>query len=159
MTGSRDRNGSVTEFAQHFTNRPTNSGRKIRSWQLFLLNEKGVNLSSYIQAVCGLRFFYSNTLSRKIEIERIPLPKYEKKLPVILSKEEVKSLLEAPKNRTQGDPPGVGSGQPESWRFRRRSEGDIDSRRQGTQGQASHAGGPAPRGIGRLLAVKGLRAQ
>src|ERR1039458_934044 len=39
-----------------------------------------------------------NTLNRKIEIERIPLPRYEKKLPVILSKEEVKALLEAPKN-------------------------------------------------------------
>jgi len=29
---------------------------------------------------------------------RIPLPRYEKKLPVILSKAEVKALLEAPKN-------------------------------------------------------------
>src|ERR1017187_5680765 len=44
------------------------------------------------------RIFYRNTLNRKIEIERIPLPRYEKKLPVILSKEEAKALLEAPKN-------------------------------------------------------------
>jgi site-specific recombinase XerD len=48
--------------------------------------------------VCGLRFFYRNTLNRPVEIERIPLPRYEKKLPVILSKAEVKALLEAPKN-------------------------------------------------------------
>jgi len=90
---------SVTEFAKHFNKPPDQLGpEEIRSWQLFLLNEKGVKLSSYIQAVGGLRFFYSNTLNRKIEIERIPLPKYEKKLPVILSKEEVKALLEAPKN-------------------------------------------------------------
>lgn len=90
---------SVAEFANHFNRPPDQLGpEEIRSWQLFLIREKRVKLSSYIQAVCGLRFFYSNTLNRKIEIERIPLPRYEKKLPVILSKEEVKALLEAPKN-------------------------------------------------------------
>ena len=90
---------SVAEFAKHFNRPPDQLGpEEIRSWQLFLIREKRVKLSSYIQAVCGLRFFYSNTLNRKIEIERIPLPRYERKLPVILSKEEVKALLEAPKN-------------------------------------------------------------
>src|SRR6266700_1765474 len=90
---------SVAEFAKHFNKPPDQLGpEEIRSWQLFLLNEKRVKLSTYIQAVCGLRFFYRNTLNRKIEIDRIPLPRYEKKLPVILSKEEVKAMLEAPKN-------------------------------------------------------------
>jgi integrase len=58
----------------------------------------GVKLSTYIQAVCSLRFFHQNTLHRKVEIERIPLPRYEKKLPVILSQDEVKALLEAQRN-------------------------------------------------------------
>src|ERR1022692_2134394 len=90
---------SVAEFAKHFNRSPDQLGpEEIRSWQLFLLKEKGVKTSSYIQAVCGLRFLYSNTLNRKVEIDRIPLPRYEKKLPVILSKEEVKAMLEAPKN-------------------------------------------------------------
>ncbi len=90
---------SVAEFAKHFNKPPDELGpEEIRKWQLFLLNEKRVKLSTYIQAVCGLRFFYRNTLNRKIEIDRIPLPRYEKKLPVILSKAEVKALLEAPKN-------------------------------------------------------------
>jgi len=90
---------SVAEFAKHFNKPPDQLGPEdIRSWQLFLLNEKRVKLSTYIQAVCGLRFFYGNTLNRKIDIDRIPLPRYEKKLPVILSKAEVKALLEAPKN-------------------------------------------------------------
>src|ERR1700730_7948116 len=90
---------SVAEFAKHFNKPPDQLGpEEIRSWQLYLLNEKRVKLSSYIQAICGLRFFYRNTLNRKIDIERIPLPRYEKKLPVILSKEEVKALLIAPKN-------------------------------------------------------------
>ena len=90
---------SVAEFAQHFNKPPDQLGpEEIRSWQLFLLREKRVKLSTYIQAVCALRFFYHNTLHRRIEIDRIPLPRYEKKLPVVLSKTEVKALLEAPKN-------------------------------------------------------------
>jgi integrase/recombinase XerD len=90
---------SVAEFARHFNKPPDQLGpEEIRSWQLFLLNERRVKLSTYIQAVCALRFFYRITLNRKIEIDRIPLPRYEKKLPVILSKAEVKALLEEPKN-------------------------------------------------------------
>ena len=89
---------SVTEFAKHFNKPPDQLGpEEIRAWQLHLLKEKKVKLSTYIQAVCGLRFFYRNTLNRQVEIDRIPLPRYEMKLPVILSKEEVKALLEAPK--------------------------------------------------------------
>ena len=90
---------SVADFAKYFDRSPDLLGsEEIRSWQLYLLRDKGVNISSYIQSVCGLRFFYTNTLNRKVEIERIPLPRSEKKLPVILSKDEVKALLEAPRN-------------------------------------------------------------
>ena len=90
---------AVADFARHFDKSPDQLGEEeIRSWQLHLLNEKKVKLSTYIQAVCGLRFFYRNTLHRKIDFERIPLPRYEKKLPVILTMDEVKALLEAPKN-------------------------------------------------------------
>jgi site-specific recombinase XerD len=71
---------------------------QIREYQLHLIKEKGVSLSSYIQAVCGLRFLYTNTVHLQIGIERIPLPRYEKKLPVILSPEEVGLMLVAPKN-------------------------------------------------------------
>jgi integrase/recombinase XerD len=90
---------AIAEFAQHFNKPPDQLGaEEIRRYQLFLLNEKRVKLSSYIQAICALRFFYQNTLQRRIEIDRIPLPRYEKKLPIILSKAEVKALLEAPRN-------------------------------------------------------------
>jgi len=90
---------SVAEFAQHFNKPPDQLGaEEIRRYQLFLLNEKRVKLSSYIQAVCALWFLYRNTLHRRVEIDRIPLPRYEKKLPLILSKAEVKALLEAPRN-------------------------------------------------------------
>lgn len=90
---------SVADFARHFDRSPDQLGPEdIRAWQLHLLNEKHVKVSTYIQAVCGLRFFYRKTLNQPIDIERIPLPRYEKKLPVILSKEEVNALLTAPTN-------------------------------------------------------------
>jgi len=60
-----------------------------------------VSRPTCIQVVCALRFFYTHTLSRKIAIERIPFPRRERKLPLILSREEVKALLEAPRNLRQ----------------------------------------------------------
>lgn len=92
----------VADFAHHFNKPPDKLGsEEIRSYQLYLLNEKRVKLSTYIQAICGLRFFFQNTLHRRIDIDRIPLPRYEKKLPAILSKPEVKALLEAPRSLKQ----------------------------------------------------------
>jgi integrase/recombinase XerD len=72
--------------------------RSVRQRMLKDLHIRSYAPTTYIQAVCALRFLYQNTLHRRIEIDRIPLPRYEKKLPVILSKAEVKALLEAPKN-------------------------------------------------------------
>lgn len=90
---------SIAEFAKHFGKSPDLLGaEQIREYQLHLIKEKRVSLSSYIQAVCSLRFLYTNTLHRQVAVERIPLPRYEKKLPVILSREEVKLVLETPKN-------------------------------------------------------------
>jgi len=90
---------SVAEFAKHFGKSPELLGaEQIREYQLYLVKEKGVSLPSYIQAVCALRFLSSNTLHLPVSIDRIPLPRYERKLPVILSPAEVKLLLETPKN-------------------------------------------------------------
>ena len=90
---------AMAEFAQHFGKPPDQLGAEhIRLYQLFLIKEKKVSLSTYIQVVCALRFFYTHTLNQKISIERIPFPRGERKLPLILSREEVKALLEAPHN-------------------------------------------------------------
>jgi len=89
----------VAEFAKHFGKSPDQlAAEQIREYQLFLMKEKGVALPTYIQIVSALRFLYTNTLHHQISIERIPFPRYEKKLPIIMSREEVKALLEAPKN-------------------------------------------------------------
>ena len=89
----------IAEFAQHFGKPPDRLGAEhIRQYQLFLIKEKKVARPTFIQVVCALRFLYSHTLNRKISMERIPFPRRERKLPLILSREEVKDLLEAPGN-------------------------------------------------------------
>jgi integrase/recombinase XerD len=88
---------AVREFAKHFGKPPDQLGAEhIRQYQLFLIKDKQASQSTCIQLVCALRFFYTHTLNHKIEIERIPFPRRERKLPLILSREEVQALLEAP---------------------------------------------------------------
>src|SRR5205809_4656426 len=87
---------AVAEFALHFGASPEQLGAEhIRRYQLFLMKEKQVSQSTYIQVVSALRFLYTHTLSGKITIERIPFPRRERKLPLIPSREEVKALLAA----------------------------------------------------------------
>ena len=96
---------AVAEFARYFGTSPDRlRAEHIRQYQLFLIKEKKASQSTLVQTVCALRFLYTHTLDRKVAIERIPFPRREKKLPLILSREEVKTLLEAPKSlrhRTQ----------------------------------------------------------
>ena len=87
---------SVAEFARHFGKSPDQLGPEhIRRYQLFLIKDRQVSQSTYVQMVCALRFLYTRTLDRAIAVERIPFPRRERKLPLILSREEVKALLEA----------------------------------------------------------------
>ena len=90
---------AVAEFARHFGKPPDQLGAEhIRLYQLFLIKEKKVSLPTYIQMVCALRFFYTHTLNQKVAIDRIPFPRGDKKLPLILSREEVTELLESSRN-------------------------------------------------------------
>ena len=89
---------SVAEFARHFGKSPDRlSAEHIRRYQLFLAKKK-VSPSTYVQAVCALRFLYTHTLHQKVPIERIPFPRRERKLPLVLARDEVKALLDAPCN-------------------------------------------------------------
>jgi integrase/recombinase XerD len=50
------------------------------------------------QTVCALRFLFNTTLGCKEMIEEIPYPRFEKRLPVVLSQTEVAALLQAVNN-------------------------------------------------------------
>ena len=89
---------TVAQFAKHFRTSPDRLGPEhIRTYQLHLLQQQ-VSKSIFIQTVCALRFFYETTLGRPWMVEYIPYPKKPKTLPVILSRDEVKALLLAPRH-------------------------------------------------------------
>ncbi len=66
----------------------------VRAYLLHLVQKK-VSWSSYNQTLGALRFLYEVTLGRKDVLERIPFPKQPKRLPVVLSLEEVTRFLAA----------------------------------------------------------------
>jgi site-specific recombinase XerD len=89
----------VAQFAKHFGKSPDLlTPDDVRQYQLFLVQKREDSWATVVQTVSALRFLYQQTLGRKWMIEYIPYPKRVKKLPLILSKEEVRVLLEATTN-------------------------------------------------------------
>jgi site-specific recombinase XerD len=81
----------VSRFARHFRKSPEHLGpAEIRAYLLYLTNDRRLAASSIIVTVSALRFFYTVTLKRPWAVEDdIPAGKQAKKLPVVLSQEEV----------------------------------------------------------------------
>jgi integrase/recombinase XerD len=85
----------VSLFARHFAKSPHLLGPEdIRTYQIYLTNERKMAPSSIHLAVGALRFLYKVTLKKQWTFaEIIPLPKKPKKLPIVLSPEEVVHFL------------------------------------------------------------------
>jgi len=87
---------AVARFARHFGTSPERLGpEQVRQYLLYLVNERHVGWSTYNIALCALRFLYQTTLSRPALLDGIPCPKEPKRLPVVLSREEVAQFLAA----------------------------------------------------------------
>jgi len=85
----------VRDFASYFRKSPAVLGPPhIRQYQLHLVDQKA-SWTKFNQSVCALRFFYRTTLQKGWPVKHIPLPRQPKKLPVVLSVEEVGELLAA----------------------------------------------------------------
>jgi site-specific recombinase XerD len=67
---------------------------EIRKYFLYLHQEKHWSRTAITIALCGLKYCYERSLKRDWSVFGVVRPKEEKKLPVILSIEEVKSILE-----------------------------------------------------------------
>src|SRR5262250_195911 len=95
----------VSLFARYFSKPPDQLGpEEIRSYQVYLTNEKKLAPGSILIAVAALRFLYKVTLHKDWSLpEIIPAPKKPQKLPIVLSPEEVVHFLgcvESPLHRT-----------------------------------------------------------
>jgi len=84
----------VRQLAEYYHKAPDQiSEEELRQYFLYLKNVRQVSHSSCTVALCGIKFFYVRTLRREwptLELVRSPR---EKKLPVVLSVEEVGQIL------------------------------------------------------------------
>ena len=88
----------VAKLARHFNRSPDRLGaEEVRIFQLHLVNQNA-SWSTFNQAVCAFRFFYGTTLGREVAIQRLSYAKKPRRLPVVLSRDEVAQLLDAVTN-------------------------------------------------------------
>jgi integrase/recombinase XerD len=86
----------VAAFANHFNKSPSLLGAEdIRVFLHYLVREKKLSSSSINVTVSALRFLYKVTLGCAWDVEKIHYARREKRLPVVLSPEEVTQFLKA----------------------------------------------------------------
>ncbi|WP_313807828.1 tyrosine-type recombinase/integrase [Sphingobium sp.] len=86
---------AVTKFSRYFGRSPDRLGLEdVRTFQVYLVLQ-GISWPALNQTVCALRFFYGVTLNRGEIPGRIAYARMPRKLPAVLSADEVVRFLEA----------------------------------------------------------------
>jgi len=86
----------VERFAQHFGKSPDKLGPDhIRTYQAYLLKARRLEPGTVENHVAALRFLFIHALHRHEFRQFLPYPKQRRKLPKILSREEVTRLIDA----------------------------------------------------------------
>ncbi|MEO6624824.1 MAG: site-specific integrase [Burkholderiaceae bacterium] len=84
----------VSRLAQHFQRSPEGlTEEDVRSYLVYLVRERQFSWSHYNVTVCALRFLYRVTLNKDWPLKHVPYAKRPKKLPSVLSRDEVVRLL------------------------------------------------------------------
>jgi site-specific recombinase XerD len=86
---------AVADFARHFGRSPDKLGpNELRTYQAYLLRDRKLAVGSVVGLVAALRFFFNKTLKRRFPPNDIPYPKHPRRLPAILTVEEVARLID-----------------------------------------------------------------
>lgn len=86
----------IAGLAKHYGRSPDSLDvREIQAWLLHLINDRKLAYASVNQAVCAVRFFLGAVLGRRVDAFSIPMAKVPKRLPQVLSRDEVVRLLKA----------------------------------------------------------------
>jgi len=92
---------SVTQLVRHFKCHITNINQQsVRDYFLFLKEKTKLSPSTINVAYYGIRFFFENTLEQEWRIFNLLKPVKNRKLPVVLSAEEVNNILQHVYNPT-----------------------------------------------------------
>ena len=87
---------AVEDFSQRFHLPPDRLGpRHIREYQAELFQKQKLATPTVRQRLAALRFFYIKTLKKAWSVEDTPYPRKMRRLPTILSQEEVARLIDA----------------------------------------------------------------
>jgi site-specific recombinase XerD len=87
---------AVAQLARHYRRSPDKlEEEEVRRYLLHLTLDKKIARGSFSVVLGGLRFFYQQALGRDWKSLYVAKPRSEKKLPVVLSRDEVWSVLDA----------------------------------------------------------------
>jgi site-specific recombinase XerD len=87
---------AVQDFAQYFGKSPDQLNQEhIRQYQLHLVEDRKFATNTIVARIAALRFFFVKTLRRPYQREDLPSPKRPKRLPTVLSQQEVARLIDS----------------------------------------------------------------
>jgi len=90
---------AVTDFARYFHRSPDQlRPEHVREYQAYLFRERKLDASSVTQQLAALRFFFLKTLRKRWTMDDTPYPKKVRRLPAVLSQEEVARLINSARN-------------------------------------------------------------
>jgi integrase/recombinase XerD len=86
----------VADFAKYFGKSPDKLGpNELRTYQAYLLQDRKLTPGTVVNRVAALRFFFVKTLKRHQFRDFLPYPQDRRRLPTVLSQEEVSRLINA----------------------------------------------------------------
>jgi len=86
----------VADFARYFGKSPDKLGpNELRTYQAYLLQDRKLTPGTVVNRVAALRFFFVKTLKRHQFRDFLPYPQDRRRLPTVLSREEVSRLINA----------------------------------------------------------------
>ena len=90
---------AVEEFARHFGRSPEQLGPDhVRQYQVHLFRDRKLSARTIAGQTAALRFLFVKTLRRPYLPDALPFPKQSRRLPTVLSREEVARLIDASGN-------------------------------------------------------------
>ena len=84
----------MQKYVRYYGKSPDKLGKEEIEKYLYSLLQSKTSSFGMAQAYSAIKFFYSDCLERAWELDKIPRPKIEKRLPVVLSQEEIKSIFQ-----------------------------------------------------------------
>ena len=90
---------AVEDFSKYFHRSPERLGPShIREYQVHLFRDRKLSPVTIQSRCAALRFLFVKALRRPYLLDKIPFPKRPKKLPTVLSPEEVARLIDSARN-------------------------------------------------------------